>query len=125
MTVKQEIVDKWQSTGLLEGKVDKHLMSNILEIAVEYIKELRLDGNYTDMDSAVLVATRLLYNRACEEQVDEDNFTDQEKILQKVKQLYEDLGKGYPFIEDLHDNIDVEAELMHYVVNKMVEEFKQ
>jgi hypothetical protein len=84
MTVKQEIVDKWQSTGLLEGKVDKHLMSNILEIAVEYIKELRLDGKYTDMDSAVLVATRLLYNRAYEEQVAEDNFTEQEKILQKV-----------------------------------------
>ena len=30
MIVKQEILDKWQSTGLLEGKVDKHLMSNIL-----------------------------------------------------------------------------------------------
>jgi hypothetical protein len=25
-------VDKWQSTGLLEGIVDKHLMSDILEI---------------------------------------------------------------------------------------------
>jgi hypothetical protein len=121
----KQIVDKWQLTGLLEGNVDKYIMSNILEIAVEYIKELRLDGNYTDMDSAVLVATRLLYNRAYEEQVAEDNFTDQEKILQKVKQLYEDLGKGYPLIEDLHGNIDVEAELMHYVVNKMVEEFKQ
>jgi hypothetical protein len=117
-------VDKWQSTGLLEGIVDKHLMSDILEITENYIKELRPDGNYTDMDSAVLVAMRLLYNRAYEERVVEGNFTDQEKILQKVKQLYEALAKGFPFIEELHGNIDVEAELMHYVVNKMVEELK-
>lgn len=115
------IIEKWTKAGLLKGVVDKLTVSNILEITANYIKELRLESPFTEMDSWTLPAMVLLYNKACEKSNPQDSFTDKEKILELVKQLRTELERGIPKVAEIHGgpDFDPEAELIAQVTDKI------
>jgi hypothetical protein len=116
-------LEKWTKAGLIENSAtNKETIAIALETTANYIRELRSpSNNYTDMDSIVIPGMAKLYHNIPAKEETKDD------IIEKVKEMYSELEKTHPEIEALRgwSHIDFEAELLHYVVDRMIEKYSK
>ena len=120
------LVEKWADLGLIEDSaVNKETIAIALETTARYMLELREDLEFTNTDALMLPAVAKLYHNI---PINEDS-SKEEVILEKVKELYVELEKKHPALENLQENawmsVDIEAELLHYVVDQMIEKYSK
>ena len=119
-------VEKWTKLGFIENSaVNKKEIALALETTARYMFELREDSEFTNTDALILPGMAKLYHNIL---INEDS-SKEEAILEKVKELYVELEKKHPILENLQENawttIDFEAELLHYVVDQMIEKYSK
>jgi len=122
------LVEKWADLGLIEdSSVNKETIAIALETTARYMLELKEDSEFlefTNADALIFPAMAKLYHNI---PINEDSSKEAE-ILEKVKELYIELEKKHPALENLQENawstIDHEAELLHYVVDQMIEKYQ-
>lgn len=115
------IQEKWTKVGLIDKfATNKKEIAYALEITANYVRELRRDSEFTDVDSLVILGMAKLYHGM--PAVKEESI---EEITEKIKEMYSELEKTHPEIEGLRGwtHIDYEAELLHYVVYRMIEKY--
>jgi hypothetical protein len=115
-------LEKWTELGLIEDSAtNKETIAIALETTAKYMLELRDDLEFTNTDALIFPAMAKLYHNI---QINEDS-SNEEEMLEKVKELYVELEKKHSALEMLKENawstIDHEAELLHYVVDQMIE----
>jgi hypothetical protein len=119
-------LEKWTKLCLIEDSAtDKEAIAIILETTLKYVIELRKGLEFTNTDAFILPAVAKLYHNI---PINEDSLKE-EVILEKVKELYVELEKRHPALENLQENawmtVDLEAELLHYVVDQMIEKYSK
>ena len=119
-------VEKWTKLGFVENSaVNKEDIALALETTARYMLELREDSEFTNTDALILPGMAKLYHSIL---INEDS-SKKEAILEKIKELYVELEKKHPILENLQENawttVDVEAELLHYVVDQMIEKYSK
>ena len=119
-------VEKWTKLGFIEDSAaNKETIARALETTARYMLELREDLEFTNTDALMLPAVAKLYHNI---PINEDS-SKEEVILEKVKELYVELEKKHPALENLQENawmtVDIEAELLHYVVDQMIEKYSK
>ena len=123
------LVEKWTELGLIEDlAANKETIAIALETTARYMLELKEDLEFlefTNADALIFPAMAKLYHNI---PINEDS-SKEEAILEKVKELYVELEKKHPALENLQENawmtIDFEAELLHYVVDQMIEKYSK
>ena len=123
------LVEKWTELGLIEDlAANKETIAIALETTARYMLELKEDLEFlefTNADALIFPAMAKLYHNI---PINEDS-SKEEAILEKVKELYVELEKKHPALENLQENawstIDHEAELLHYVVDQMIEKYQK
>ena len=121
------LVEKWTDLGLIEDSAaNKETIAIALETTARYMLELKEDLEFlefTNADALIFPAMAKLYHNI---PINEDS-SKEEVILEKVKELYVELEKKHPALENLQENawstVDIEAELLHYVVDQMIEKY--
>jgi hypothetical protein len=119
-------LEKWTKLGLIkDSATNKEIIAIALETTARYMLELREDLEFTNTDSLIFPAMAKLYHNI---PINEDS-SKEEAILEKVKELYIELEKKHHALEMLKENawstIDHEAELLHYVVDQMIEKYSK
>ena len=123
------LVEKWTDLGLIEDSAaNKETIAIALETTARYMLELKEDLEFlefTNSDALIFPAMAKLYHNI---PINEDS-SNEEEILEKVKELYVELEKKHPALENLQENawmtVDIEAELLHYVVDQMIEKYSK
>ena len=123
------LVEKWTDLGLIEDSAaNKETIAIALETTARYMLELKEDSEFlefTNTDAFIFPAMAKLYHNI---PINEDS-SKEEAILEKVKELYVELEKKHPALENLQENawmtVDIEAELLHYVVDQMIEKYSK
>ena len=123
------LVEKWTELGLIEDlAANKETIAIALETTARYMLELKEDLEFlefTNADALIFPAMAKLYHNI---PINEDS-SKEEAILEKVKELYVELEKKHPALENLQENawmtVDIEAELLHYVVDQMIEKYSK
>ena len=123
------LVEKWTELGLIEDlDANKETIAIALETTARYMLELKEDLEFlefTNADALIFPAMAKLYHNI---PINEDS-SKEEAILEKVKELYVELEKKHPALENLQENawmtVDIEAELLHYVVDQMIEKYSK
>ena len=123
------LVEKWTELGLIEDlAANKETIAIALETTARYMLELKEDSEFlefTNADALIFPAMAKLYHNI---PINEDS-SKEEVILEKVKELYVELEKKHPALENLQENawmtVDIEAELLHYVVDQMIEKYSK
>ena len=123
------LVEKWTDLGLIEDSAaNKETIAIALETTARYMLELKEDSEFlefTNTDALIFPAMAKLYHNI---PINEDS-SKEEAILEKVKELYVELEKKHPALENLQENawmsVDIEAELLHYVVDQMIEKYSK
>ena len=122
-------LEKWTELGLIEDSAaNKETIAIALETTARYMLELKEDLEFlefTNADALIFPAMAKLYHNI---PINEDS-SKEEAILEKVKELYVELEKKHPALENLQENawmtVDIEAELLHYVVDQMIEKYSK
>ena len=122
-------VEKWTKLGFIEDSAaNKETIAIALETTARYMLELKEDSEFlefTNADALIFPAMAKLYHNI---PINEDS-SKEEVILEKVKELYVELEKKHPALENLQENawmtVDIEAELLHYVVDQMIEKYSK
>ena len=119
-------LEKWTELGLIEDSAaNKETIAIALETTARYMLEIRDDLEFTNADALIFPAMAKLYHNI---PINEDSSKEAE-ILEKVKELYIEFEKKHPALENLQENawstIDHEAELLHYVVDQMIEKYQK